>query len=376
MVTTAGIVLLCEQLKACQMEIQRDRAKFDFSASFPPPPRDLPVLSRHGSLMHSPPLLFLSSSTLSPFIFFIHGLHFCIVAFFLLSPGHVDDTTPRSLPEVDARRNTWPQFRRRREHFALPGPRLPTYTVPPTTTPPTNVSLPSACATTTDHVHIRLKRRAAALVDAHTDDGLNAPDAASRLNRNDAGTHSFPPTTMVPHTLLRRDAKPRSSSDAVAVVPRMCPTRDSQAEEITLDTTARPSHEGSRPLSATQNDPRDGSRGLADFSDPQPPEASACSLGEGRGRGGAPLPPRYEHFSQIPNRRRHARAPSAKDAAGIFLTPKPPEASACFPGEECERGGELFARPSTRLRQTATASRASTREGEGVHLRRGHAVTR
>ena len=33
------------------MEIQRDRAKFDFSASFPPPPRDLPVLSRHGSLM-------------------------------------------------------------------------------------------------------------------------------------------------------------------------------------------------------------------------------------------------------------------------------------------------------------------------------------
>ena len=50
-------------------------------------------------------------------------------------------TTPRSLPEVDARRNTWPQFRRRREHFALPGPRLPTYTVPPTTTPPTNVSV-------------------------------------------------------------------------------------------------------------------------------------------------------------------------------------------------------------------------------------------
>ena len=30
--TTAGIVLLCEQLKACQMEIQRDRAEFDFSA--------------------------------------------------------------------------------------------------------------------------------------------------------------------------------------------------------------------------------------------------------------------------------------------------------------------------------------------------------
>ena len=28
-------------------------------------------------------------------------------------------TTPRSLPEVDARRNTWPQFRRHRDHLAL-----------------------------------------------------------------------------------------------------------------------------------------------------------------------------------------------------------------------------------------------------------------
>ena len=32
--THAGIVLFCEQLKACQMEIQRDRAMFDFSAHF------------------------------------------------------------------------------------------------------------------------------------------------------------------------------------------------------------------------------------------------------------------------------------------------------------------------------------------------------
>ncbi|KAL1697700.1 hypothetical protein EV121DRAFT_298149 [Schizophyllum commune] len=50
-------------------------------------------------------------------------------------------TTPRSLPEVDARSNTWPQFRRHREHFALLGPQLPTYPVPHTTTPPTNVSV-------------------------------------------------------------------------------------------------------------------------------------------------------------------------------------------------------------------------------------------
>ena len=38
--------------------------------------------------------------------------------------------------------------------------------------------LSPACATTTDHVRIRLKRRAAALVDAHTDDGLNARESA------------------------------------------------------------------------------------------------------------------------------------------------------------------------------------------------------
>ena len=46
--TRAGIVLLCKQLKACQMEIQRDRTEFDFSPFFLRPPRDLPVLSRHG----------------------------------------------------------------------------------------------------------------------------------------------------------------------------------------------------------------------------------------------------------------------------------------------------------------------------------------
>ena len=45
--THAGVVLLCEQLKACQMEIQRDRTKFDFFLFFLRPPRALPVLSRH-----------------------------------------------------------------------------------------------------------------------------------------------------------------------------------------------------------------------------------------------------------------------------------------------------------------------------------------
>ena len=41
----AGIVLLCEQLKACQMEIQHDRTKFDFSRFLLPPPAGL-VTSR------------------------------------------------------------------------------------------------------------------------------------------------------------------------------------------------------------------------------------------------------------------------------------------------------------------------------------------
>ncbi|KAL1657471.1 hypothetical protein GGF50DRAFT_121907 [Schizophyllum commune] len=60
--------------------------------------------------------------------------------------------------------------------------------------------------------------------------------------------HTLPPTTILDNLTLV----------TVAAVPPIRPTHDSQAVEITLDTPARPSHEGSRPLSAMQNDPRTG----------------------------------------------------------------------------------------------------------------------
>ncbi|KAL1698827.1 hypothetical protein EV121DRAFT_217483, partial [Schizophyllum commune] len=121
-----------------------------------------------------------------------------------------------------------------------------------------------------------------------------------------------------------------------------------------------------------------------DFFDPKPPEASACSLGEGCERGGAPLP-------------------LARGKGGvIFADLQPPEACARTLGEGCGRGkvyhltphaallraqksggtapfaegSSLVVPPRDEVRQTATASRADTREGEGVHLPRGHVVTR
>ncbi|KAL1697878.1 hypothetical protein EV121DRAFT_297805 [Schizophyllum commune] len=150
----------------------------------------------------------------------------------------------------------------------------------------------------TDHVHIRLKRRAAVLIDARAFP-VRAPSTTSR---NDAGTHSFPPTTMVPYALLRRDAKPRSSSDAIAVVPRMRPTRDSQAWET-----------GGSPPSLI---PDIATRGI--FANLKPPEARAGFLGEISEEGGG------FHISEFPvgpNRQRHARGPSAKGAAGVLPTP-------------------------------------------------------
>ncbi|KAL1697924.1 hypothetical protein EV121DRAFT_297756 [Schizophyllum commune] len=178
--------------------------------------------------------------------------------------------------------------------------------------------------------------------------------APSALSRNDVGTLCPPPTTILDDLALV----------TVAAAPPMRSTRDSQAEEITLDTTARPSHEGSRPSSATRNDPRVGYRrpsyeasNLSQTTaeghrpvdrvlyDPERPEARIFSPILDRRRrawgyeakfcrpqtaggqrvlprrrmrqGWGPLPPRYEHFSLTPNRRRHARAPSAKDAAGV-----------------------------------------------------------
>ncbi|KAI5897400.1 uncharacterized protein SCHCODRAFT_02609265 [Schizophyllum commune H4-8] len=87
---------------------------------------------------------------------------------------------------------------------------------------------------------LRVKQRAAALIDAHTDDGALPVRAPSTTSRNDDGTHSFPPSPCSPTPCY--DATPGSSSDTVAVAPRMRPTRNSQAWETggsVLCTTAR-----------------------------------------------------------------------------------------------------------------------------------------
>ncbi|KAL1698175.1 hypothetical protein EV121DRAFT_297477 [Schizophyllum commune] len=181
---------------------------------------------------------------------------------------------------------------------------------------------PFACATTTDLDPSHLKRRAAVLIDACAFP-VRAPSTTSR---NDAGTHSFPPTTMVPYTLLRRDAKPRSSSDAVAVVPRMCPTRDSQAWETggsVLGATARTPR--SQPLSFI---PDVVIRGI--FCDSEPPEAHVRTPRARDAKVKAP-------FILTPHSRRLCGS-----SRGIFANLKPPEARAGSLGEGC---GRVFADP-------------------------------
>ncbi|KAL1724828.1 hypothetical protein EV714DRAFT_278167 [Schizophyllum commune] len=234
-------------------------------------------------------------------------------------------TTPRSLPEVDARRNTWPQFRRYREHFALLGPQLPTYPVPHATTPPTNVSV-------RDGDMRDALPRSSTLTPMTVSIPVRAPSTTSK---NDAGTHSFPPTTMVPYALLRRDTTPRSSSDAVAVVPRIefpasltsqCAvfSRDPEPPEARVRTPRTreamvkchfipppPFAQALRQLgSGTQRGSEGGlyyklhgtSRTTVFSQILEPPEARAGSRGE---------------ILAIPNRRRPARAPSAKNAEGV-----------------------------------------------------------
>ncbi|KAL1657761.1 hypothetical protein GGF50DRAFT_121512 [Schizophyllum commune] len=308
-----------------------------------------------------------AEDSLSPFIFFMDNLYSqpfnlnpdFMVTFFLLSPGHVDDvrgegrcprhddssaptnisassefivadgelsshdlpdattlfhspslsapddaevTTPRSTPAVTRGRNLVDVEIISRSFW-----RPPSYTATlafcSRSTTRTHSFETAACVTPHVSSVALLASSTLALTSAHA-----TARAPSALSRNDAGTLSLPPTTILDDLALV----------PVAAAPRMRSTRDSQAEEITLDTTARPSHEGSRPSSATRNDPRVGYRRhsliLAAL---KPPEAFARTLGEGCGRGGGPLPPRHEHFSQIPNRRRQARAPSAKDAAGV-----------------------------------------------------------
>ncbi|KAL1658039.1 hypothetical protein GGF50DRAFT_131927 [Schizophyllum commune] len=342
----AGIVLLCEQLKACQMEIQRDRTRFDLSAFFPPPPRDLPALSRHGSLLRrrprpddsSPPTTISASSGL-------------VVADGELAPDLASTTrttfptptTPNHSPfphRPRRRRGLYPRstlavtrgrnfvdignilrywvHNYRLTRYLTPRPRR--QTCPFETATCGAVSpFPSACATTTDLDPSHLKQRAAVLIDARAFP-VRAPSTTSR---NDAGMHSLPPTTI-------RDSQAWETGGSLqTAVPEPPEARADPLDEFTnADKVPGPLRTGRE-----AND--------TDFSDPKPPEASACTI--------APLPLARGKGEVLRRLRRlisPVRAPSATDAGGVGV------------------------------RQTATASRADTREGEGVHLRRGHAVTR
>ncbi|KAL1684652.1 hypothetical protein GGG16DRAFT_119605 [Schizophyllum commune] len=251
-------------------------------------------------------------------------------------------TTPRSPPEVDARRNTWPQSRRRRDHFALlPAPSV-LYR-----NPGVLLSLNDENTFIRDGgMHVSsvalLASSTLALTSAHA-----TARAPSALSRNDAGTLSLPPTTILDDLALV----------PVAAAPRMCSTRDSQAEEITLNTTARPSHEGSRPSSATRNDPRVGYRRHIFLHDPEPPEAAVRTpqAREAKVKGPFTLAPHSRRLSGssrqdlgvirgtrgLPRRtmRQGWGTPFSSPDEWFLLTPEPPEASARFLGEGCERGG-------------------------------------
>ncbi|KAL1657404.1 hypothetical protein GGF50DRAFT_122049 [Schizophyllum commune] len=74
------------------------------------------------------------------------------------------------------------------------------------------------------------------------------------------------------HTLLPTTILDDLALVTIAAVPPMRPTRDSQAMEITLDTPARPSHEGSRPSLARKTIPGPD---IIDSS-PRPRTAGGC----------------------------------------------------------------------------------------------------
>ncbi|KAL1698904.1 hypothetical protein EV121DRAFT_296686 [Schizophyllum commune] len=76
------------------------------------------------------------------------------------------------------------------------------------------------------------------------------------------------------HTLLPTTILDDLALVTIAAVPPMRPTRDSQAMEITLDTPARPSHEGSRPSLARKTIPGPD---IIVLHDPEPPEAAVRS---------------------------------------------------------------------------------------------------
>ncbi|KAL1698489.1 hypothetical protein EV121DRAFT_274400 [Schizophyllum commune] len=137
------------------------------------------------------------------------------------------------------------------------------------------------------HAARRFKRRAATLVDAHTDDGPVPVKAPRTTSRNDDGTHSFPPTAMF--TTLCQTTPRSPPLVVIAVVPCMRPARESQAwetGEIVLGTTVRtarsrgkelrlslamstkPGHRYRREFPSSST-----SRYAVSFCDPEPPEA-------------------------------------------------------------------------------------------------------
>ncbi|KAL1724075.1 hypothetical protein EV715DRAFT_260663 [Schizophyllum commune] len=136
------------------------------------------------------------------------------------------------------------------------------------------------------------------------------------MNRNDDGTHSFPPSPCSPTPCY--DATPGSSSDTVAVAPRMRPTRNSQAWETggsVLCTTARMARlwgEESGLSLAMLNEPGHRYRSDSLSSPTSEYAAFSCDL-------------------ELPKAR--VRTPSSEGCEDIFVDSEPPEARAVSIGE-------------------------------------------
>ncbi|KAL1685040.1 hypothetical protein GGG16DRAFT_129649 [Schizophyllum commune] len=153
---------------------------------------------------------------------------------------------------------------------------------------------------------------------------------------------------MVPYALLRRDTTPRSSSDAVAVVPRMCPTRDSQAWET------GGSRGASRPSSAMQNEARDS------YQRPEPPKACVRTPQAKDAKVKAP--------STLTSHSRRLCGSSRGECGRIFANPKPPDVRAGFLGEISGGGGTSTPLSAVTRGQREVLRTHSSRKSKGLYF--------
>ncbi|KAL1684432.1 hypothetical protein GGG16DRAFT_106966, partial [Schizophyllum commune] len=242
-------------------------------------------------------------------------------------------------------------------------------------------------------------RRAAALVDAHTDGGLNARESAE---------HNVKPLSFIPDVVIRGSAAVPGVNEGV----------------IRLSESSRQDLGVIRYFCRfwTAGGARSGSLGEFSLTSNRRRQASASSVKDARG--GVPLLlARVRErcrglkdtylicdFSRTSNRRRHARAPSVKDARGvgypyllimnmiteglgypypsrepesvaappcahgllIFADLQPPEARARILGEGCERGGVPPTPHAALLRAQKSGGTAPFVEGSSLLVpRRG-----